>query len=120
MRGGIVLIIGIVSVLTAFFIGMAVQQSFIETMSRGPEAMMQNMQRIHSTSAFVNLLYYGGGLAILVGTALMVIQSMQQTRNSTSRYHAATMNASDTVHPNDLEEENRRLRDELARRERNE
>jgi hypothetical protein len=77
------------------------------------------MQGLQAVSAFANLLFYGGGLAIVVGI-LMVVQSQQQTRDSALHVDKTTSNNAGRARESILEEENRRLRDELARSKLNE
>jgi len=114
MRGGTVLIGGIAAIVIGFLIGAGIQQSAMDAMRRGgPGEIMEKMQGLQAASAFANLLFYGGGLAVVVGIVLMIVQSQQQTQNHSS---FASSTSVDGSRENELEEENRRLRDELARR----
>jgi hypothetical protein len=74
MGGGIVLLGGIAAVIFGFLIGARVQHSVMDVMRRGaPGETMKKMQSVRPVAAVATLLFYGGGLAVVIGIVLMVV-----------------------------------------------
>lgn len=129
MRGGIIVIIGIVSVAISICIGFFMQRVALDALDGGnPRQMMDTMMKgILFFSAIASLFFYGGIFAFVVGIVLMIVQS-QQPKYSNGRSSVRSEHFPDHKEPDSsraeresaLEEENRRLREELARFEQSE
>jgi hypothetical protein len=103
MRGGYFVLGGIAAIGFGQVIGMSVQVSAMERLQRGgsPQELMRDFQGLTASAVFAKLIFFGGVIAAIAGVVLMIVQSSQGQKRGTSSLS--------------LEEENRRLREELER-----
>lgn len=110
MRGGYVVLIGIASIAISVVTGLAI---FLFALNAGgARGLREHMGELAVFSAIANLLLYGGIIGVVVGIVLMVVQSQQAGRDGTSHNDRIKTDDARNI---ELEAENRRMREELAK-----
>lgn len=114
-RGAGWLAAGVLLVIVSLCGGSLLQQSAVESFkrARGPDEAFDTVSRLSPWASIVNLAFYGGLLACLIGIVVLIVDSGRPAPPPPSHSPPRSTAAS-------VEDENRRLREELerARRER--
>ena len=98
---------GILLVVMSLCGGSMIQRSAVESFkqARGPDEAFETVNRLSPWAAVVNLAFYGGGVAIIVGIVILIIDGNRPAPEPPPR----------TVTQMAIDEENRRLREGLKR-----
>lgn len=119
--GMAVIAIGVGCIIVSFMISLGNRQTAMDSIRRGdPLRAMNKMQSMQGSQAFAGLLFWGGAIAIAVGIGIALAQS-QKAAPASGSASASSESRSDAAglptrsREDVLEEENRRLREELAR-----
>lgn len=123
MRGGWLTTLGVILAVIGYLLRSYVQNAALQLIrrqglgiffDREDSNLSAHLSSLNSLGAIANVLLFGGAVVVLIGLVMMVIQAIQSSADK----RAATDNPS-FMRPDraiSLEDENRRLREELARR----